>query len=77
MRPLGILAMATIAALGLVLPSDAIAQQTSLKEQLVGTWSYVSSTAKLPDGSPLWGDQSKGPLHPDRQRPLFLAGLSL
>ena len=34
---------------------NAMAQQKSLREQLVGTWTYVSSTAKLPDGSPLWG----------------------
>jgi hypothetical protein len=38
---------------------DAVAQQKSLKEQLVGTWTYVSSTAKLPDGSPLWGANPK------------------
>ena len=37
-----------------------IAQQKSFREQLVGTWTYVSSTAKLPDGSPLWGPNPKG-----------------
>jgi hypothetical protein len=42
--------------LGLAWPqSNAMAQQKSIQEQLVGTWTYVSSTAKLPDGSPLWG----------------------
>jgi Lipocalin-like domain len=35
--------------------SNVTAQQGSLKRQLVGTWTYVSSTAKLPDGTPLWG----------------------
>jgi Lipocalin-like domain len=39
--------------------SPAHAQQTSLRERLVGTWTYVSSTAKLPDGSPLWGHEPK------------------
>jgi hypothetical protein len=34
---------------------NAMAQQKSLGERLVGTWTYVSSTAKLPDGSPQWG----------------------
>jgi hypothetical protein len=40
--------------------SNAVAQQKTLKEQLVGTWSFVSSTAKLPDGSPLWGSNPRG-----------------
>jgi hypothetical protein len=37
----------------------AFAQQ-SLKEQLVGAWSFVSSTGKNPDGSPVWGQNPKG-----------------
>jgi hypothetical protein len=42
--------------LGLGSPQgNVMAQHESLKEQLVGTWTYVSSTARLPDGSPLWG----------------------
>ena len=41
------------------LQGRALAQQESLREQLVGTWTYVSSTAKLPDGSPLWGANPK------------------
>ncbi len=46
--------------LGFALPGDdAVAQQKSLKEQLVGTWTFVSSNAKLPDGSPLWGSNPK------------------
>jgi hypothetical protein len=47
--------------LGLVLlPGALLAQQKPLAEQLVGTWAYVSSNAKLADGSPLWGQNPKG-----------------
>jgi Lipocalin-like domain len=46
---------------GLVLlPGALVAQQKPLTEQLVGTWTYVSSNAKLADGSPLWGQNPKG-----------------
>jgi Transposase DDE domain group 1/Lipocalin-like domain len=34
-----------------VFPNSSAAQGTSLKDQLVGTWIYVSSTAKRDDGS--------------------------
>ena len=46
---LGIFAVTlfTIAAI----PNSSVAQGTSLKDQLVGTWIYVSSTAKRDDGS--------------------------
>ena len=37
--------------LGGVLASDTVAQQKSLREQLVGTWIYVSSTSIRADGS--------------------------
>ncbi len=37
-------------AIGL-LPGSAVGQQNSLKEQLVGTWIYVSSTITRPDGT--------------------------
>ena len=51
-----ILKRVVLIVLGLGSPQgNAAAQQSSLKEQLVGTWTYVSSTAKLPDGSPQWG----------------------
>src|SRR6195256_4118333 len=42
--------------------SDSIAQQKSLKEQLVGTWTLVSSDQVRPDGSKLkqLGDNPKG-----------------
>jgi hypothetical protein len=39
---------------------DAAAQQSPLKQQLVGSWTFVSSTGKLPDGSPTWGANPKG-----------------
>lgn len=42
--------------------SDSLAQQKSLKEQLVGTWTLVSSDQVLPDGSKLkqFGANPKG-----------------
>jgi hypothetical protein len=43
-----------------LLPSNVVGQQRSIKEQLVGTWTFVSSTTKLPDGSPAWGTNPKG-----------------
>jgi hypothetical protein len=56
-----ILSLSAVTALGFALPpSSAIAQQKSLKDQLVGTWAVVSSTTKLPDGSPAWGSNPKG-----------------
>ena len=46
------LRFAAIVVFGLsLLPRNAIAQQKSLKEQLVGTWIYVSSTSTRADGS--------------------------
>jgi hypothetical protein len=42
--------------LGLAASATSVrSQQESLQARLVGTWVYVSSTAKLSDGSPLWG----------------------
>jgi hypothetical protein len=56
-----IFALSTITALGLtLLPTSTIAQQKSLKEQLVGTWTFVSATTKRPDGSSQWGPNPKG-----------------
>ena len=47
--------------LGVAAPAgDAVAQQKSLKEQLVGTWTVVSATTKLADGSLQWGSNPKG-----------------
>jgi len=46
------LRLSAIAVLGLaLLPGSAVSQQKSLKEQLVGTWIYVSSTATRSDGT--------------------------
>jgi len=59
MSPLGIFGIAATMALGL-LPGSAAAQPGSLKQQLLGTWTFVSSTTKLADGSPLWGANPKG-----------------
>jgi hypothetical protein len=56
-----VFSLSAITLLGLaLLPGTALPQQKSLKEQLIGTWAYVSSTAKLRDGSPLWGANPKG-----------------
>ena len=63
MRRLGPLALATLSLLflGIALPAgDAVGQQTTLKAQLIGTWTFVSSTGKFPDGSPVWGSNPKG-----------------
>ena len=59
------LAMATTGLLCLAVglsAGDAFAQQKSLKEQLVGTWTLVSSDQVLPDGSKLkqFGANPKG-----------------
>jgi hypothetical protein len=63
MRRLGVLIATTVSLLilGVVLPSgDALAQQKSLKEQLVGTWIYVSSTTTRADGSKTENPNLKG-----------------
>ena len=59
------LAMTTTALLCLAASlsaSDSLAQQKSLKEQLVGTWTLVSSDQVLPDGRKLkqFGTNPKG-----------------
>jgi hypothetical protein len=43
-----------------LLPTGTVAQQKSLKEQLVGAWGYVSSNATRPDGTSLWGENANG-----------------
>src|SRR5207244_9725924 len=61
MKRRNILGLSLITALGLaLLPASAVSQQKSLKDQLVGTWTFVSSTTKLPDGSTAWGSNPKG-----------------
>jgi hypothetical protein len=55
--------MLSAMALGLAgSPLDAVAQTKSLKEQLVGTWLFVSSTNTRPDGTKFdpWGANPKG-----------------
>ena len=52
MRRLAVLTATAVSLLILrVALPDALAQQQSLKEQLVGTWIYVSSTSTRADGS--------------------------
>jgi Lipocalin-like domain len=47
-----ILSISAATALGLaVLPSSAVAQQKSLKEQLVGTWNLISTQTADPNGN--------------------------
>jgi Lipocalin-like domain len=48
-RPLSI-ALFSLLAMA-VIPNDSFGQPTSLKDDLVGTWIYVSSTAKRDDGT--------------------------
>ena len=58
-----ILSLSTMMALGFVfLAGDAVAQQTPLKEQLVGTWTIVSADNTRPGGtkSPVFGPNPKG-----------------
>jgi len=55
--------ISTVAVLGLaLLPSGALGQQKSLKDQLVGTWTLVSWEQTNPDGSKLqrFGANPKG-----------------
>ena len=51
----------TMGMLSLVLMGSALpANAQTIKQQLVGTWTLVSATTKLPDGSPAWGNNPKG-----------------
>jgi Lipocalin-like domain len=45
-----------------LLPSSVVAQQKSIKDQLVGTWIFVSAQDVKPDGSKVdpWGPNPKG-----------------
>lgn len=65
MNRLGPLTLTTMALLflGVSLPSgDAVGQEKTLKEQLVGTWTYVSVDTVRPDGSrvPMFGSNPRG-----------------
>ena len=45
-----------------LLPSSVVAQEKSLKDQLVGTWIFVSAQDVKPDGTKVdpWGPNPKG-----------------
>jgi hypothetical protein len=45
---------------GLALPSSGRAEGRSLREQLIGTWTYVSSTGKREDGSAVDRPKAQG-----------------
>jgi Lipocalin-like domain len=64
MKRRSIFSMFAITALGLaMLPTSAISQQKTLKEQLIGTWTMVSAVATNKDGaksSDRWGPNAKG-----------------
>jgi hypothetical protein len=58
-----VIGVSAIAALGFAaLPGSALSQQKSLKEQLVGTWMFVSAVETNKDGvkSDRWGPNPKG-----------------
>lgn len=58
-----ILSLSAISALGVaLLPSGAVGQQKSLKEQIVGSWTYVSADTVAPDGkrTPTFGPSPSG-----------------
>ncbi|MGB7701015.1 MAG: lipocalin-like domain-containing protein [Pseudolabrys sp.] len=55
--------LSALTALGFaLLPSSAISQQKSLKEQLIGTWTLVSATQRTKEGvkSDRWGPNPRG-----------------
>jgi hypothetical protein len=52
MTQLGVLILSAVMVLGLtVLPGSTLAQQKTLKEQLVGAWTLVSNETTTPDGT--------------------------
>src|SRR5260370_30048919 len=58
-----ILIISAITVLGFALaPSSAVSQQKSLKEQIVGSWTYASADTVRTDGSrvPTWGPNPAG-----------------
>ena len=58
----GLAAPAMLALLLVPFMGDAVAQQKLLKEQLVGTWTFVSAVNTRPDGSKFdpWGGKAEG-----------------
>jgi hypothetical protein len=66
-----VLRVSAIAVLGLaLLPTSAFSQQKSLKEQIVGTWTHVSTKYMFPDGktTDTFGSNAKGMLMLDVSR---------
>lgn len=62
LSPLSLITMAVVF-LGVALPSsDAVGKQKTLKELIVGTWTYVSVDTVRPDGSrvPMYGLNPRG-----------------
>jgi hypothetical protein len=58
-----VLTTLTLLFLGIALPSgEAIGQQKTLKQQLVGAWTYISVDTVSPDGSrvPMYGPHPQG-----------------
>ena len=53
-------AMALLSTVLALCAGDAVAQQKSLKDELVGAWKFVSSTSQRDDGSATWGQNPKG-----------------
>jgi hypothetical protein len=63
MRQYCVLGICAVAMCGLVsMPTSAISQQKSLKDQLIGTWIIVSNDSVAPDGSKhqIFGPNPKG-----------------
>jgi Lipocalin-like domain len=63
MNQRNLLSISAIAMFGLaLLPASAFSQQNSLKEQIVGTWTHVSTKYKFPDGktTDTFGPNAKG-----------------
>ena len=54
-RPYGLGAFIVAPLACALMTASSYAQQKSLKDQLVGAWTLVSSSTKMPDGTPAWG----------------------
>jgi len=82
MKRFSLLAPTTMAMLflGVGLPSsNAVGQEKTLKEQVVGTWTYVSVDTVNPDGSrvPMYGPNPQGLASFDKQWSLYIADRAL
>jgi len=64
MRPIGLATGIALAIIVLIANVGAARAQAAgaLKDQLSGTWSFVSSTSERDDGSNTWGPDAKGQL---------------